>query len=58
MLYTVKQTIKQLGIGRTHLYSFIKSGELPVVKLGRRTMIEREMLVRFIEQKRITQAKH
>lgn len=52
MLYSVKQTAKRLGISRTHLYSLFKSGDLDMVKLGRRTMVERDAVHRLIESKR------
>jgi len=36
--YSVNETLAMLSIGRTQLYSLVKSGELPVVKLGKKTL--------------------
>lgn len=53
MLYSVKQTMKALGISRSYLYILFKSGDLTMVKVGRKTMIERDAILRFIESKRV-----
>jgi excisionase family DNA binding protein len=37
------------GIGRTTLYELIGSGDLKVIKLGRRTFIAQAELERFVE---------
>jgi excisionase family DNA binding protein len=36
--YSVNETLSMLSIGRTSLYSLVKSGELPAVKLGKKTL--------------------
>lgn len=45
---SIAQTVRILGIGRSTLYCIIKDGRLPVRKLGKRTLILREDLERFI----------
>lgn len=45
---SIAQTTRILGIGRSTLYAIIKDGQLPVRKLGKRTLIMREDLDRFI----------
>ncbi|MCQ2005701.1 helix-turn-helix domain-containing protein [Rhizobium sp. NRK18] len=45
---SIAQTARLLGIGRSTLYCIIKEGRLPVRKLGKRTLILREDLERFI----------
>ena len=45
---SIAQTIRLLGIGRSTLYGLIKEGRLPVRKLGKRTLILRQDLDRFI----------
>jgi len=42
--YTIDQATEVSSIGRSKLYKFIKSGELPTVKVGRRTLIEHKSL--------------
>lgn len=46
--YSVDEVAKATGLGRTTLYSFIKQGRLPVVKLGKRTLIRNDDLQRFL----------
>jgi excisionase family DNA binding protein len=46
--FSIAQTVRFLGIGRSTLYMIIKDGRLPVRKLGRRTLIMRDDLDRFI----------
>jgi excisionase family DNA binding protein len=36
--YSVKDTLDLLSIGRTFLYELVKSGDLPAVKLGKKTL--------------------
>jgi excisionase family DNA binding protein len=48
-LYSVKETLKALGISRTNLYSLIKDGKLKPLKLGKRTLFPESELNRFIE---------
>lgn len=45
---SIAQAVRLLGIGRSTLYALIKEGRLPVRKLGKRTLILREDLDRFI----------
>tara|TARA_R110000744_G_scaffold333820_2_gene439271 strand:+ start:293 stop:481 length:189 start_codon:yes stop_codon:yes gene_type:complete len=47
---SIAQTARLLGIGRSTLYCIIKDGRLPVRKLGKRTLILREDLERFIAE--------
>ena len=39
--YTLKEAAAASGLGRTKLYELINSGELPLVKIGARTLIRR-----------------
>lgn len=45
---SIAQTARFLGIGRSTLYMIIKEGQLPVRKLGKRTLVMRADLERFI----------
>jgi excisionase family DNA binding protein len=47
-LLSISQTIRVLGIGRTHLYSLINSGRIKALKLGRRTLISSTEIERFL----------
>lgn len=48
--YTIKEATAVTGIGRTTLYSLISAGALPVVKIGRRTLVRREDLVNLLKR--------
>jgi excisionase family DNA binding protein len=44
--------VAMLGIGRSKLYQFIKSGEIEVVKIGRSTLIPVDSLHEFLARQR------
>lgn len=46
--YTVDEAAAAIGIGRTTLYRLIGSGALPVVKIGKRTLIRAADLNRLL----------
>ena len=48
--YTVNQAATQLGIGRTSIYTLIKTGELTPIKLRKRTLLRHEDLVALLER--------
>ncbi len=52
VLLTVPEVLHTTGIGRTHLYTQIKSGALRVIKVGRCTRIHRADLEAWIESLR------
>ena len=47
---TVDETAKILGIGRQLAYNRVKTGEIPVIKIGRRLLVPRKALERLLEQ--------
>jgi len=46
--FTVEEAAALLGIGRNSAYQAIASGELPVVRIGRRLLVPRAALERFL----------
>lgn len=52
-LCSVRDATKKLGIGRSLLYTLIRSKELDVVKLGRRTLVTGESIQRLIERRTV-----
>ena len=48
LAYGVPEVLKIMSVGRTHLYSQIKSGALPARKIGRRTLILHEDVQAFL----------
>lgn len=47
---TVVETAKILGIGRQLAYEKVKTGEIPVIKIGRRLLVPRRALEKLLEQ--------
>ncbi len=45
---SVEEAISLLGIGRSHLYRIMRRGDLPVAKIGCRTIIRREDLDDYV----------
>lgn len=48
LLYSIDEAVAQLGVGRTYLYQLIKHGKVRTVKLGRRTLVPHDELVRYV----------
>ena len=45
---TVEETAKLLGIGRQLAYDRVKTGEIPVIKIGRRLLVPRSALEKLL----------
>ena len=48
LLHPIPDAIHVLGIGRSTLYDLIATGEIHVVKIGRRTLIAHDELERYV----------
>lgn len=46
---TVEQAAKLLGIGRNLAYERVKTGEIPVIRVGRRLLVPRKALDRLLD---------
>ncbi|OYU34070.1 helix-turn-helix domain-containing protein [Novosphingobium sp. PASSN1] len=44
---SINDTAKALGIGRSSVYSLLKSGRLDAIKIGRRTLLTTESIMRL-----------
>ena len=42
--YSIKEATEVLGIGKTKMYELANSGEIPVIKIGSRTLISNDIL--------------
>lgn len=49
MLLTVKDLEAELQLGRTRTYELVRSGGLPVIRIGRAVRIPRDALRRWVE---------
>jgi len=54
MAYSIAEAAAMLGIGKTLAYDLIGSGQLPTVTIGRRRLVTRDQLDRFVAE--LTQA--
>ncbi len=50
LTYTVEECARLLGIGRQLAYDRVKTGEIPVIKVGRRLLVPRRALEKLLEQ--------
>ena len=42
--YSITEATKVLGIGKTKMYELSNSGDIPVIKIGSRTLISKKVL--------------
>lgn len=47
-ILTVEQTAKLLGISRGLAFAAVRAGEIPHVRIGRRIIVPRDELLRFL----------
>lgn len=47
---SIEECAKRLGIGRNLCYDRVKTGEIPVIKIGRRLLVPRRALEKLLEQ--------
>ena len=45
---SVEETARLLGIGRNLCYERVKTGEIPVIKIGRRLLVPRSALEKLL----------
>ena len=48
LVYSVEEAAKLLGIGRSSAYEAARSGELPVIRIGRRWLVSKQALDRML----------
>lgn len=48
---SIKDAAKALGLGRTSIYAMIADGRLEVFKVGRRTLVRMESILRLVSKK-------
>jgi len=50
LVYTVEEAGKLLGIGRSGAYEAARSGELPVLRIGRRWLVSKIGLDKMLDE--------
>lgn len=51
VVYTVPQFCETFQTGKTRTYEEIKAGRLPIIKVGRKTLIRHEAAVRWLKER-------
>lgn len=47
---SIEETAKILGIGRNLCYDRVKTGEIPVIKIGKRLLVPRAALEKLLQE--------
>jgi excisionase family DNA binding protein len=50
LLYTVSQSCRLVAIGRTKFYELVASGEIPIRKIGKKTLVAAADLERWAKR--------
>ena len=51
LLHTIEQTRELLACGRNSVYNLVKSNELTMIKMGRRSLITDESICAYLDRK-------
>lgn len=49
LVYSIDETLQELGVARATLYRFINSGQLKTVRMGKRRLVAAAALREFLE---------
>ncbi len=49
LVLTVEEAGILLGISRPHAYKLVREGQIPIIRLGRRIVVPRPALMRWLE---------
>jgi hypothetical protein len=50
ILHSIKSTGEILGIGRTSIYGLLAEKKIDQIKIGRRTLITNQSILRFVDE--------
>ena len=56
LLLPISEAPWQVGLGRSKFYEYVASGEIEVLKVGRRTLVPQASLLAFVERLRAAQS--
>ena len=49
LAYSINETARTLSMGRTSIYAMIADGRLEAFKLGRRTLVKADSILRLLD---------
>lgn len=53
LVHSISETARIIGLSRSTLYALFKSGKLGHVKIGKRRLVERDEIKRFLAAHRV-----
>lgn len=56
LTYTINEAASAAGIGRTKLYELINSGEVPLIKIGTRSLVRRSDILQLLARNTVANA--
>ena len=56
LLWTINDTCKALNLGRSAVYELLRQGRIESIHIGRRRLVPREAVERFVSSERAAQA--
>lgn len=48
LLHSIDETLEALSIGRTKFYELVADGSLKLIKIGRRSLVSHDELMRYV----------
>lgn len=48
-VYSIKETCERTKLGKTRVYQLVRAGNLRIVKVGRRTLVQAESIEALLE---------
>jgi excisionase family DNA binding protein len=56
LAYSIPNAAARIGISRSNLYELIRTGEIPIIKVGARSLVGDQDLRAFLERHRVVTA--
>lgn len=56
LTYTISEAASAAGVGRTKLYELINAGELPLIKIGTRSLVRRSDIIDLLARNTVANA--
>ncbi|WP_337847686.1 helix-turn-helix domain-containing protein [Sphingomonas sp.] len=56
LTYTISEAASAAGVGRTKLYELINAGEIPLIKIGTRSLVRRSDVFDLLERNTVQNA--
>jgi excisionase family DNA binding protein len=54
--HTIPQAVERTGVGRSKLYEAMRTGDLPIIKVGKRTLVLESDLQDWLHRHRVSKS--